>query len=393
MTRRGLRHGPVWLVLAFLLGCALPPEPAAPPWTLVPATQAADARHLILTVPLDDPEALSRLAEEIARDHAVTLVAEWPLRSIDVHCFVMRLDPGAGAAETIAALAADPRVRTAQPMNRFATLARSDADLSGLQATHDLVDLRRAHRVATGRGVRVAVIDTLPDAEHPDLAPRVAAIRDFVADDAFRAPEEHGTAVAGLIGAEAGSGRGIVGVAPEAELLGLRACWEPARDGAGVCSSFSLARALNVALIERVDIVNMSLAGPDDPLLGELVAAARARGTVVVAAIGPTPERSFPAARPGVIAVGPWPEGRAARTPPHLRAPGEDVLSTAPFGEYDFFSGSSMAAAYVTGGVALLLELAPGLSAESAERALAGHRPVNLCRAIDALGRGRRCPQ
>ena len=83
--------------------------------------------------------------------------------------------------------------------------------------------------------------------------------------------EYHGTAVTGLISARPGNGIGIHGLAPNAELYALRACWEP-RYGFGLCSTYTLAQALDYAIEVRARIINLSLAGPDDPLLTRLVA-------------------------------------------------------------------------------------------------------------------------
>ncbi len=86
------------------------------------------------------------------------------------------------------------------------------------------------HKIATGRGIRVAVIDSGIQANHPDLAGQVIVNRNFVAGQAEVA-EDHGTGVAGIIAAKADNGVGIAGVAPDARLLGLRACWQ--QKGAG----------------------------------------------------------------------------------------------------------------------------------------------------------------
>ena len=139
----------------------------------------------------------------------------------------------------------------------------------------------------------------------------------------------------------------MMGVAPQAELIGLRACWQAQGEG-GRCNSFSLARALNFAILNDVQVLNMSLGGPPDPLLQELIEAAEAAGIVVVAAWGENPEPTFPASMPGVIAAG---QGTEHQVP----APAVDVLSTAPDNDYRYVSGSSVAAAHVSGVVALLI--------------------------------------
>src|SRR5262249_23102188 len=118
-------------------------------------------------------------------------------------------------------------------------------------------------------------------------------------------------------------------------------------------------------------ILNLSLGGPPDPLLARLIERALARGTVVVAAVMErgSPAPGFPASLDPVIAVLPTDPRRSVRVPAELTrsgflaAPGIDVLTTAPHGAYDFRSGSSLAAAHVSGVVALLLERNPRLTA------------------------------
>ena len=108
----------------------------------------------------------------------------------------------------------------------FRVLAHNDP-LYPLQPSATLWRLDELHRIATGRRVRVAEIDTGVDVNHPDLAGRVAVTRNFV-DGRRDVAERHGTAIAGIIGARADDGIGIAGIAPEAKLLALRACWQAA---------------------------------------------------------------------------------------------------------------------------------------------------------------------
>ena len=247
-----------------------------------------------------------------------------------------------------------------------------------------------AHRWATGRGVTVAVIDTGIDVGHPDLDGRVVRADNFVDRGTHSFTSDvHGTAVAGVLAAVEGNGIGIAGVAPEARIHSLKACWPLPEDGdRAVCDSYTLAQAVDRAVTAGARILNLSLSGPSDALLARLLGAAIARGVAVVAAADESrADLGFPASLPGVIAVRVAPRGELAEAVAEraaaaggdgaLYAPGVDVLSTVPGGGYDFFSGSSMAAAHVSGLAALLLERQPRLTpAELAHRMAASESRV-----------------
>ena len=215
----------------------------------------------------------------------------------------------------------------------------------------------------------------------------------------------HGTAVAGIMAALGDNGKGIVGVAPDSKLIALKACWPEKPDSpAAVCDSLTLAKALDAAVRLRPAILNLSLTGPYDPLLAKLIAKAIEQRIVVVAA---DPEQTdaysgFPASMEHVIAVRLARKQRSPTEPAAgdhwLLAPGSEVLTTFPHGAYNFISGSSFAAAHVSGIVALLLELQPGLPADGVIKILqatAAHAEqsaalqlsgvVNACSAIANL--------
>jgi subtilisin family serine protease len=226
-----------------------------------------------------------------------------------------------------------------------------------LQPTAQQWHLDELHATATGRGITVAVIDSAVDVDHVDLHTRIAEQRDFVATGAIPA-EQHGTAVAGIIAAQADNGLGIVGVAPGARLLALRACQQvTATDGspATTCRSFALAKALQHAIEERADVINLSLTGPPDRLLARLVDAALARGASVVAAKAPQADgATFPGSHAGVIAVS---SDAIDASPGAVLAPGRDIPTTLPMSRWGLVSGSSFAAAQVSGLIAVLREL------------------------------------
>jgi subtilisin family serine protease len=248
----------------------------------------------------------------------------------------------------------DAAVQWAEPMRIYeaqgGNISHNDPLYAAQPAARQwhLADL---HRLATGRGVKVAVIDSGIEANHPDLAGQLSLNRNFVAG---RPPafEQHGTGVAGIIAAKADNRIGISGVAPEARILGLRACWQ-ANDARTVCDSFSVVKALYFALEQKADVINMSLSGPGDRLLQELVDRALERGSAIVAAFDRRrPDGGFPASVLGVIAVSDSPVA-----PEHGRvytAPGRDIPTTQPGDRWFLVSGSSFAAAHVSGLMALL---------------------------------------
>ncbi|HEX7027704.1 MAG TPA: S8 family serine peptidase, partial [Gammaproteobacteria bacterium] len=160
------------------------------------------------------------------------------------------------------------------------------------------------------------------------------------------------------------------GVAPDTRLFSLEACWSAA-DAPAVCDSFTLAKAMSWAIREGLEVINLSLAGPEDPLLGRLIEAALNRGISVVAADDAREGLSFPASVPGVIAVRAAENyDDSARQTGIFYAPGRDVMTTVPRGAYDFVSGSSMAAAHVSGLVALVRAYDPSLSGDGIQTLL-----------------------
>jgi subtilisin family serine protease len=278
-------------------------------------------------------------------------------------------------------------------MNTFQSLAsRYDDPYFDLQGSLRLLDVENAHTMATGKGVLVAVIDSSVDRAHPDLRASVSMQRDLVGGRRLRQhPEVHGTAVAGVIASAANNAVGIIGVAPDARIAALRACWsERDTDSTALCSSFTLAQALELALELEPDIINLSVAGPEDPLLGLLIDRATERGIAVVAAEETFDTRlSFPASHRGVLAARSAADQRDDGAESSVPAPSSEVLTTTPDREYAFLSGSSLAAAHISGVVALLLQRYPDLThGELLERLHAsmmtehGAVSVNACRAL-----------
>jgi subtilisin family serine protease len=352
-----------------------------------------------------------RRAEELARQHGLTLMDDWPMPVLGLDCYVMRYPDNQTAEGIIALLAGDPQVEWAQPVARFSGMAQEPtpppspaaagaADpLYPVQPAARYWHVAELHRFTTGRQIKVAVIDSGIDAAHPDLQGQLDINSNFV--DAGPTPaESHGTAVAGIIAARAGNG-GMVGVAPQARLMGLRACWQ-LPDQATRCNSFTLGKAINYAILNGAKVINLSLSGPPDRLLDRLLDVALERGIGVVGAIDARAAgAAFPASHPGVLAVasqGRRSNGAAGAALPEraLLAPGNDIPATAPGGRWAFVNGSSYAAAHVSGMLALLDELQPDASPAQLRRLLLPVETLNAgnidaCAAISRLVRNCNC--
>jgi subtilisin family serine protease len=362
----------MWRLLAVILA-ALVAGPHAPAGAAGAPTASSDREILVMVrIPPqhyrasgsygggygDDlgRSARERVAKSVAHKFGLTLVDDWPMPMIGVDCFVMSVPDGRATSAAAQQVSHDSDVSWAEPVELYTSRSSTPNDplfaAEPAAAQWHLADL---HRIASGRGTRVAVIDSGIDDRHPDLAGQVAVNRNFVAGQPL-VPEQHGTAVAGIIAAKGNNHIGIIGVAPGARLLGLRACWQSR--GSTACDTLSLAKALYFAVESKADVINLSLSGPDARLLREILGIASARGTAVVAAFDPKlPGGGFPASAPGVIAVSDAPVGGSHGEV--YVAPGREVPTTEPGGRWFLVNGSSFAAAHVSGLVALIRERRP----------------------------------
>ena len=181
--------------------------------------------------------------------------------------------------------------------------------------------------------------------------------------------------------------------------MAFKACWQDRETHQAQCDSYSLTKALVEVLKQHPDVLNLSLAGPSDPLIGRLLEAAYKEGIVIVAAVDPRERHSFPASLPEVIAVGAPLYVNGAMPSDAVLAPGTDILTTAPGSTYAFRSGNSMATAYVSGVAALMRQRQPGLSGEqlraeliSSSRYKVDAIPVvDICRAVSGRTAAKFC--
>lgn len=344
--------------------------------------------------------AISVLAS-LKQTYGLREVTGWPIKALQVYCVVLEPPPGVDRDTLIRTLARDERVQLAQPLQDYAVYSDKSSDpphhyndpYADLQRGFVETDAALAHNTSQGEGVHVAIVDTGVDTTHPDLVGRIHDTANEVDDDTAQfLHDHHGTEVAGIIGAVGDNRQGIVGIAPKAVLSVYKACWYTSEASTGAhCNSFTLAKALAALIDTDTRIVNLSLGGPADPLLSRLLAQLLSQGRIVVAAMPPDGNvGGFPDSAPGVIVVR---SSSTSEAPPGVvTAPGSDILTTQPSGGYDFTSGSSMAAAHVSGIAALLLSIAPKLNARTLHDLLLqsskvsnGVLQVNAASAVAAL--------
>jgi Subtilase family len=286
--------------------------------------------------------------------------------------FHFRVADGRQVSEVVRALEAE-NIGTAQP-NYVYTLqqdaTQEDPTLAGRTEGGDpgqyvvsKLRLGEVHRITTGSNVLVAVIDSAIDIKHPDLAGTV--VEQFDAVGRPDAPHSHGTGMAGAIVAH----RKLMGIAPGARILAIHAFSPDAKESPQATTEHILA-GIEWAIKKGARVINMSFAGPYDPLLQLAMKNAHDKGVVLIAAAGnagPNSPPLYPAADPNVIAVTATDENdqlfpQANQGPQvAVAAPGVNILEPAPNGGYQVTTGTSVAAAHVSGIVALLLGRNPGL--------------------------------
>jgi membrane-anchored mycosin MYCP len=271
-----------------------------------------------------------------------------------------------------------------------------------------LYDPARLTPLATGKGIRVAVVDSGVDADQPQLAGKVAGGRDFLRGDSDGRQDcvGHGTEVAGIIAAGPAPGVGLRGLAPGVTIVPVRIS-EQEDVGASTAgqhgSAQDFARAIDFAAGPgRARVINLSLVMTADvPVVRDAVARAIAGGVVVVAAVGnndgtsranPTP---YPADYPDVIGVGAIAaNGLRAGYSRHgdyvdVMAAGDKVTSTALHSGQTTVSGTSFATPFVAATAALILQRFPGSTPEEvSHRIVATADPAPGGRHSDDYGFG-----
>jgi subtilisin family serine protease len=339
-----------------------------------------------------DAARADEIAARLAREHNVTAEPQVSVALLDGVIVQLRVRRGQALEPLLAAIAADPDIELAQP--NYDYRASKGPIASGDAPTYagKKIRLEEAHRLARGVGVVIAVIDTAIDPDHPELAGAIAGTFDAVGGAA--SPDPHGTQIAGILAAR----DKLKGVAPEAKLLGVRTFSGGRRASPAQSTTLQVLKGIDWAFASNAKIMNMSFAGPMDPLLERAIKAAAEKGVIFVAAAGnngPKAVPAYPAAYAEVIAVTAVDEDDKLYVKANrgdyilVAAPGVDIAVPVLKRKYAIASGTSMAAAHVSGVVALLIERNASLSAAEIRTILSSSaRKPNEELAEEAVGAG-----
>jgi hypothetical protein len=306
-------------------------------------------------------------ADELARRHGLARLESQNFPLVGATIGLFRVTDRRSTEIARRDFATDASVRSVQPNFRYLLQDQQAALTEGDPAQYANVKLRlpQAHTLAHGANVTIAVIDSGIDVKHPELINSIADTFDALGSK--EGPHVHGTGVAGAIVSHAR----LMGGAPEARILAIRA-FGVAPSGAE-STSYIILKALDYAAEHGAQIVNMSFAGPKDPLIEHGIAATAAKGILLVAAAGNAGPKSpplYPAANPNVIAVSATDAQdrlfAASNRGSHIAisAPGVDIFLPAPDQKYQMTSGTSFSAAYISSLAALVLERNPALKPE-----------------------------
>ena len=307
--------------------------------------------------------------EALARRHQLNRQESQSFELSGTTMFRWNIPDGRNVGAVIRSLEADSTILSVQPNYRYLLQQAKSGD--GIQYSVEKLRLPRAHEIARGDRILIAVIDSGIDSEHPELRGTIEDIFNPAGGDG--APHAHGTSIAGAIVAHAK----LTGIAPSARILAVRA-FDPV-SGSAEGTTFSILKGLEWAVEKGARVINMSFAGPRDPIMARMLAAAGKRGIVLIAAAGNAGPKSpplFPASDPNVIAVTATDmddrlfQGSNRGHHVAVAAPGVNLLLPTPGGSYGMTTGTSFAAAHVSGIAALILQSEPGMKPDAVRRVL-----------------------
>ena len=371
----------------------------------------AEPQQIVALVQTQAPGGADALARNLATRYGLRIVSAFPLSSLLATMVVFSVPVGRSAETTAVDLRQEQGV-VESDTDSAAMFVTLGSPLVSEEYALPLIGVQRAQSVVRGRDVLIGIVDTGIDLSHPDLRGAVVDSENLVDAREPMSPGAHGTAIAGIIAGQGADG-GVVGIAPAAKLVAIEACALPSAGSAeAVCAADRVARGIDLAVGKGVQILNLSFGGPPNTVVDRMVLQAiLVHHVIVVAAAGnngPHGPLMYPAALPGVIAVGASDNrdmlDAHSNLGPNvsLLAPGVDVMTTLPENRYAFVSGTSYAAAVTSGALALLIEAGGSATPLEAIAALRGGADpiqipgerlgrVNVCRSLSLLGRADIC--
>ncbi|MEB3198648.1 MAG: S8 family peptidase [Candidatus Sericytochromatia bacterium] len=391
-TSSSPRWGLSLLALA-LAGCGVAPSPLANGQTSQAFEASARApRHLLVKF----RDAAGR--QSVTQRHKLNVVG----RIARLETLVVRTSDANALGKALRAEPSVARIEPDHPAKAFTTpevpgigFASSKDDLLPKLWGMAKIEAPRAWGITTGaRDLKVAIVDTGVDYNHPDLKGRTLKGYDFINNDADAMDDnEHGTHCAGSAAGGINDG-GVVGVAPNVTVLGVKVL-----DGDGSGSYSTVANGIIYAADQGAKVISLSLGGPStSSTLVDAVRYAQDKGCLVVAAMGNegNEDPQYPAAIAGVMAVGATNSKDAiayfSSRGNHISvsAPGDLILSSIPGGKYERFSGTSMACPHVAGLAALVKTKYPNLDAKTIrERIERGSQDLGAKGFDSTFGHGR----
>ena len=317
----------------------------------------------------------------IARKYRLRKLKGYNLELIKARVQTYRIPDRRSVESVLRQLRRDKRIISVQPnyVYKLVTGQNSFSGKGDLQYSHHMMRLPAAHKHATGHKIKIAIIDTGIDTEHPELLGAVASrhnsknpkLKNF-------AGHSHGTAIAGIISAN----DQLTGVAPKATLLDAKAFFISKKGAEPDTDSYLLLRALEWSYRSKARIFNLSFAGPKDPIVSKYLKQLYLDGHILIAAAGnggPKAKPAYPAAYNFVIATTALDQSKHyyehANQGKYLSisAPGVDLMVLNTSKSYEFSSGTSLAAAHVSGLVALMLQHNPDLTQEQVKSIILGN--------------------
>ena len=300
---------------------------------------------------------LKRIGSRFAKKNGLKLKQEWFIDSLSVYCLIVEFTEDTNT--TLSKLENNKMVEWVQKSNDFELLGTTKEQKK--IETASFLKEKKSNALPfnyDGSGTVIAIIDSRTDMQHQDLMHAVKSVTDFVTtkpeNTNIAQAEIHGTAIAGVLIAQPNDQYGITGIAPAAELFAFRGCWEESATVTN-CNTLSLARALDAVIKLNPDILNLSLSGPNDPLLNKLISRIVKKKTVVVAAFDPkrTNAERFPVPQKGVLIV--RAQSIDTQYESAFTAPGAQIVTT-PNNNYTYLTGHSIASAHTSGLLALLTQ-------------------------------------